>query len=63
MIFWIAYFIIVLLGYWVMNWVYPGFDPTSWYGGAFTALVGLTVLSMKEYVHFEIEYVDDDEGD
>jgi hypothetical protein len=63
MIFWIAYLIVVLLGYWVINWVYPGFDPVSWYSGAFTALVGFTILDMKNYIHFEIEYVDEGDND
>ena len=63
LIFWIAYMIIMLASYWLTAWLCPTFDPWSWYSGVFTALVGLTVLDMKNYIHFEIEYVDEGDND
>lgn len=63
LIFWILYAIIMLAGYHIIAFFCPGFDPWSWYGGCFTALVGLVVLDMKNYIHFEIEYVDEGDND
>ena len=50
LIFWILYAIIMLAGYHIVAFFCPGFDPWSWYGGCFTALVGLVVLDMKNYI-------------
>ena len=63
LIFWILYIIIMLAGYHIIAFFWPEFDPWSWYGGCFTALVGLVVLDMKNYIHFEIEYVDEGDND
>lgn len=53
----------MLAGYHIIAFFCPNFDPWSWYGGCATALVGLVVLDMKNYIHFEIEYVDEGDND